>query len=204
MMQEQKPQAGTTDTRKRRGQRIAALSTVAACFAMLGLSFAAVPLYRMFCSATGFNGTTQVAEKAPTLRGKRTLTVNFDANVAPGLNWSFEPEVSRLDAQTGATKTVFFKVTNRSDKDVTARAGYNVSPGVSGAYFDKINCFCFTEQTLGPHETVEMPVVFFLDPALEQDKDMAVVDEVTLSYTFFPVKSTPAKQANEAQDRPKL
>jgi len=187
-----------------KNHRIAALATIAACFIMLGMSFAAVPLYRMFCQATGFGGTTQVAEKAPTLHGKRTLTVNFDSNVAPGLKWAFAPEVSRIEAQTGETKTVFFKVTNLSDKPVTARAGYNVSPDISGAYFDKINCFCFTEQTLEPHETVEMPVVFFLDPALEQDKDMAVVDEVTLSYTFFPVKSTPAKQANEAQDRPKL
>jgi cytochrome c oxidase assembly protein subunit 11 len=190
-----------------RGRRIAAGATLAACVAMLGLSFAAVPLYKMFCSATGYNGTTQVAEIAPLYHGSRTLTVAFDANVAPGLRWSFAPETEREPVLTGETKTVFFKVTNLSDQEVTARAGYNVSPGISGAYFDKINCFCFTEQTLAAHETVEMPVVFFLDPALEKDKDMADVSEVTLSYTFFPVKSgtgAVAKQAEESKTRSRL
>jgi cytochrome c oxidase assembly protein subunit 11 len=166
---------------------------------MLGMSYAAVPLYRMFCSATGFGGTTQVAEVAPLHHGTRKLTVSFDTNVAPGLGWSFAPETQRVSLVTGQTETVFFKVVNLTDRETTARAGYNVSPDISGAYFDKINCFCFTEQTLAPHETAEMPVVFFLDPALEKDSDMGNVAEITLSYTFFPVKSAPSALATQAE-----
>lgn len=187
--------------------RTVALSVCTAAFAMLGLSFAAVPLYRAFCSATGYGGTTQVAEVAPLYHGIRRLTVSFDANVAPGLNWTFAPETERVSLLTGETKTVFFKVVNQTDHEITARAGYNVSPGISGAYFDKINCFCFTEQTLGPHETAEMPVVFFLDPALEKDRDMADVAEITLSYTFFLVKpAVPAVAAkvDQVKDKSRL
>jgi len=178
--------------------RLMAGLVVCAVAAMLGLSYAAVPLYRMFCSATGFGGTTQVAEAAPLHHGTRKLRVSFDTNVALGLNWSFTPETERVSLVTGETKTVFFKVVNLTDREVTARAGYNVSPDVSGAYFDKINCFCFTEQTLGPHETAEMPVVFFLDPALEKDKDMDDIAEITLSYTFFPVKKAAPSIATQA------
>jgi cytochrome c oxidase assembly protein subunit 11 len=192
---------------KQKHQRLVAVGVAAAVGGMLGMSYAAVPLYRMFCAATGFGGTTQVAEHAPSIHGTRRLTVSFDANVAPGLDWSFEPETPRVSVLTGETQTVFFKVTNRTDQEITARAGYNVSPGISGAYFDKINCFCFSNQTLAPHETAEMPVVFFLDPALEKDKDMAVVAEVTLSYTFFPVKiEAPAVAAktDSAKDKSRL
>lgn len=154
---------------------------------MLALSFAAVPLYRLFCAHTGFAGTTQVAHEAPKLRGKRDLVVRFDSNVARGLDWSFVPDTPQITVRTGQTATVFFKVTNRSDHEVTAQAGYNVTPDVVGAYFDKISCFCFSTQKLGPHETVDMPVVFFLDPALEKEKTMDAVETVTLSYTFYPV-----------------
>jgi cytochrome c oxidase assembly protein subunit 11 len=182
--------------KKQRHGMVAGLVVVTVA-AMLGLSYAAVPLYRMFCSATGFGGTTQVAEAAPLYHGTRRLTVSFDTNVSPGLKWSFAPETRRVSLVTGETKTVFFKVVNLSDQEVTARAGYNVSPDISGAYFDKINCFCFTEQTLAPHEAVEMPVVFFLDPKLEKDTDMADIAEITLSYTFFLVKSAPAAIATQ-------
>ncbi|WP_020176680.1 cytochrome c oxidase assembly protein [Methyloferula stellata] len=192
---------------KQKRQRLVAVGVAAAVGGMLGMSYAAVPLYRMFCAATGFGGTTQVAEHAPSIHGTRHLTVSFDANVAPGLDWSFEPETPRISVLTGETQTVFFKVTNRTDQEVTARAGYNVSPGISGAYFDKINCFCFSNQTLAPHETAEMPVVFFLDAALEKDKDMAVVAEITLSYTFFPVKAEApavAAKTDSAKDKSRL
>lgn len=155
---------------------------------MVGMSYAAVPLYRAFCQATGFGGTTQVAHVAPKTEGARTLTVRFDANVGPGLPWTFEPETPEITLRTGATATVYFKVRNNAGRTTTARAEYNVSPGVVGAYFDKISCFCFSEQTIGPDETVEMPVVFFLDPALEHDKTIAAIDAVTLSYTFYPVR----------------
>ena len=138
-----------------------------------------------FASVTGFAGTTQRAAEAPALKGKRVITVRFDANVAPGLPWSFEAETAAVELRTGATATVYFKVHNRSSRETAAKAAYNVSPGVSGAYFDKISCFCFSQQRLAPNETAELPVVFFLDPKLEQDETMKGVEEITLSYTLL-------------------
>jgi cytochrome c oxidase assembly protein subunit 11 len=161
---------------------------VAASLAMLGLSFAAVPLYRFFCAATGFAGTPQTAKLPPASRGMRDLTVRFDANVAPGLAWNFAPETAKIKLRTGETATIYYKVTNMSDRATAARAMFNVSPDSAGAYFDKIACFCFSEQKLGPRETLELPVVFFLDPALEKDATMAGIQEITLSYTFFAAK----------------
>ncbi len=178
----------TPNPRRAKGPRqgLVAFSVLAVVVAMLGVSFAAVPLYRAFCAATGFAGTTQVRRVAPAKQGKRVITVHLDANVAPGLALDFAPEVQQVSVRTGQTATVFFKVTNLSDRETAARAVYNVSPGQTGAYFDKIACFCFSEQHFGPHQTVEMPVVFFLDPALEKDETMNGIDEVTLSYTFYP------------------
>jgi cytochrome c oxidase assembly protein subunit 11 len=173
---------------------------------MVGAAYAAVPLYFLFCRATGFAGTTQVAKAAPALRGQRTLTVRFDANVAPGLPWSFEAETSSVRLRTGATATVYFKVHNRASRETAATAVYNVSPDVSGAYFDKISCFCFSEQHLGPGETAELPVVFFLDPKLEGDETLNQVDEITLSYTLFaaldagkPVASAPQARSGKSR-----
>jgi cytochrome c oxidase assembly protein subunit 11 len=166
--------------------------------AMLGLSFAAVPLYRIFCARTGFAGTTQLAKAAPAVMGKRSIIVRFDTNVGPGLDWSFVPETPQVKLLTGQTATVFFKVTNKSDHEIAARAVYNVSPGQTGAYFDKIACFCFSEQHLGAHASMEMPVVFFLDPALERDETMNGVDEITLSYTFYPAAIAPVTAAGES------
>ncbi len=112
--------------------------------------------------------------------------MRFDANVGSGLAWNFVPDTPQITLRTGETATVFFKVTNRTGRETAAQAMYNVTPDVAGAYFDKISCFCFSTQHLGPHETLEMPVVFFLDPALEKDKTMDGIDTVTLSYTFYP------------------
>jgi cytochrome c oxidase assembly protein subunit 11 len=168
--------------------RLTAFVMLSVFAGMVGLTYASVPLYRMFCSATGFGGTTQRAEVAPAHPGARSLTVRFDGNVGPGLPWTFEPEQPQITLRTGQTATVYYKVRNDSGRSTTARAEYNVTPDVMGGYFDKISCFCFSEQTVGPGETVEMPVVFFLDPGLEKDKSMAAVDSVTLSYTFFPVR----------------
>ncbi len=165
-----------------------AVTVVAVVCAMVGMTYASVPLYRAFCAATGFAGTTQVATVAPGHRGARTITVRFDGNVGPGLPWTFEPETPQIELRTGQTATIYYKVRNDAGRAITARAEYNVSPEVVGGYFDKISCFCFSEQTIGPNETVEMPVVFFLDPALEKDKSLNAVDAVTLSYTFFPVR----------------
>jgi cytochrome c oxidase assembly protein subunit 11 len=182
-----------------------AIGVFVASLSMLGLSFAAVPLYRIFCARTGFAGTTQVAEAAPGTKGTRMLIVRFDANVAPGLDWSFAPETGQIKLLTGKTATVFFKVTNLSGTETAARAAYNVSPGQMGSYFDKLACFCFTEQHLGPHQTAEMPVVFFLDPALEHDETMNGIDEITLSYTFYPRPVVaPLTAATESGSGPRL
>lgn len=185
---------------KRRHQLVA-LIFVGVVAGMTGLSFAAVPLYRLFCAKTGFGGTTQVAHVAPSERGKRTLAVRFDANVAPGLAWQFAPETPEISLRTGETKTIFYKVTNMADHAVSATAAYNVSPDQAGSYFDKLACFCFAEQTLQAHETAEWPVVFFLDPALEQDETMKDVGAITLSYTFFASKNSPAAASQAANDR---
>lgn len=181
----------------RRGALTATIAAGAG-LAMLALSFAAAPLYRMFCAATGYGGTTQVAARAPGHRGARDLTVRFDANVAPGLDWSFEPETPQITLRTGETATVFFKVANRAGRAVSAQASYNVGPDSAGAYFDKISCFCFSERRLEAHESAELPVAFFLDPALEHDRNLRDVATVTLSYTFFAVKPPAPLAAGEA------
>ena len=142
-----------------------------------------LPLYRAFCQLTGYEGTPRIAAGGSLLKGTRMMHVRFDANIGGALPWSFEPETPFLDVRTGQTATAFYKVTNNSDRAITARAIYNVGPASVGAYFDKIACFCFSDQTLKPHETLEMPVVFFLDPALEKDETMDGVAEVVLSYT---------------------
>ena len=165
---------------ERRHRRVAGSVVVVACL-MLGLSFAAVPLYQMFCRVTGFGGTTQVAEQAPTTRGERTLTVSFDTNVASDLPWTFASEQPSIRLRTGETATVFFKITNRTQYETAGVAAYNVAPEAAGAWFNKISCFCFDEMRLGPGQSAELPVVFFLDPALEKEPTMANVSSVTLS-----------------------
>ncbi len=174
-----------------------------AAVSMVGAAYAAVPLYFLYCRATGFAGTTQVAGAAPALKGARVLTVRFDANVAPGLPWTFEAETASVALRTGATATVYFRVRNRASRDTAATAVYNVSPGVSGGYFDKISCFCFSEQHLGPNESAELPVVFFLDPKLERDETMNGIEELTLSYTLFAARDAgkPVASAPVIQDR---
>ena len=173
--------------------RSVAVVAGAVALGMIGAAYAAVPLYFAFCRATGFNGTTQVASSGVALKGDRSLVVRFDANVAPGLDWTFEPETEHVTLRTGVTATVFFKVHNRTDHETASTAVYNVTPEVSGAWFDKISCFCFSEQRLGPHETAELPVVFFLDPKLEKDASMKGVEQITLSYTLFATKSVDVK-----------
>jgi cytochrome c oxidase assembly protein subunit 11 len=156
--------------------------------AMLGLAFASVPLYRLFCQATGFGGTTQRAEQAPgAVAGQ--IGVRFDANVHPGLPWKFEPVQRTVRIAPGARTQIFYRATNLVARPVTGQAVFNVSPDTVGQYFKKIACFCFTEQTLKPGETVDMPVVFFVDPKIRQDPDTKNIDEITLSYTFYPVES---------------
>ncbi len=156
---------------------------------MLGASYAAVPFYNWFCRVTGFNGTTQVATSAPSGAPlARKIAVRFDANVAPGLPWKFEPEQNEIEVRIGEVVTVFYTVTNQAARKTFAQAAYNVAPLTVGAYFQKINCFCFTEQTMDPGEKRQMPVVFYVDPALAADRDNDGLKTITLSYTFYPMR----------------
>jgi cytochrome c oxidase assembly protein subunit 11 len=155
---------------------------------MIGVSYAAVPLYSWFCRATGFGGTTQVAKTAPPEISGRSITVRFDSNVAPGLPWSFEPERKTIDVRLGEVVTVYYAVRNASARVTTGQAGYNVTPPTTGGYFEKINCFCFTQQTLRPGEKRDMAVVFYVDPKLAGDSEQDAVNNITLSYTFYPVR----------------
>jgi cytochrome c oxidase assembly protein subunit 11 len=162
---------------------------------MVGMSFAAIPLYKIFCSVTGFAGTTQVSRIAPKHMLGRTLTIRFDSNVTPGLPWKFVPEQNEIKLHIGEVATVHYKVVNETARTISAQASYNVSPPTVGAYFDKINCFCFTQQTMKPGETREMTVVFYVDPKIIEDRDQDVLNTITLSYTFYRLPDQPAPVA---------
>jgi cytochrome c oxidase assembly protein subunit 11 len=160
--------------------------------AMVGLAYASVPFYDWFCRATGFGGRPQIATSAPQGVGARTVSVRFDANVAGGLPWRFEPEQNSIDVKLGEVVTVNFLATNLSARETLGQAAYNVAPGTTGSYFQKINCFCFTEQRLAPGEKREMPVVFYVDPSLAKDAELDDLNTITLSYSFYPLRE-PAK-----------
>lgn len=158
--------------------------------AMVGLGFASVPLYQMFCAATGFGGTTsRVSEReAAGVRATgNVISVRFDSNVAKELPWSFRAERSRASVRIGDRSMMIFVAKNMSDRPITGRASFNVTPSQSGQYFTKVQCFCFTEQTLQPGQEVRMPVIYYVDPKMLEDADAETVQEITLSYTFFPV-----------------
>lgn len=171
--------------------------TAAACAvfvaAMIGASFAAVPLYRIFCQATGYDGTVQRATAAPAKTLDRTVTVRFDTNVGNGLGWSFRPLQRSVRVKLGEIGTASFLAENRMDAPSTGSAVFNVSPDAAGAYFNKISCFCFTEQTIAAGKRAEMPVTFFVDPAMVDDVDMSNIDTITLSYTFYPAATSAPK-----------
>jgi cytochrome c oxidase assembly protein subunit 11 len=164
--------------------------------AMVGAAYAAVPLYRMFCQATGFDGTPRIATKASDTVLDRTITIRFDGNVTPGLPWRFAPVHNTMDVKIGETNLAFFQATNTSDRPVRGTAIYNVFPEIAAVYFNKLQCFCFTEQLLQPGETVELPVSFFVDPQIMNDKDARSITNITLSYTFNPM---PEPQPGVAQ-----
>ena len=171
---------------------------------MVGAAYASVPFYDWFCRATGFNGTTQVAGEAPQAKPlARTVAVRFDSNVSGGLPWKFEPEQTEIKVRVGEVTTVHYTITNEVAATTMGQAAYNVTPLTVGSYFTKINCFCFTEQTLAPGEKREMAVVFYVDQAFAADSENDGVDSITMSYTFFPVKNAAPKPvaANEP-DRP--
>jgi cytochrome c oxidase assembly protein subunit 11 len=181
------------DPRAARNVRLAVACGVVFA-AMVGVSFAAVPLYRAFCQATGFAGTPRRAFAPPAAVSDRTVEVDFNTNVR-GLAWDFEPNVPSQVARLGESKLAFFKVTNTSDQPLTGRAVYNVSPESAGGYFSKLECFCFKNQTLAPHQSAEFPVVYYVDPRFGTNDDTRALKVITLSYTFFPAKPL----ANAAQ-----
>ena len=173
-----------------RNRRIA---VTAFCFAalMVGAAFAAVPLYRVFCQVTGFGGTPQVAESAPATVLQRRMTVRFNADMGPALPWEFAPVRRKISIRVGEQALAFYRARNLSDRAVTGTATFNVTPLKAGQYFNKIDCFCFTEQTLAPGASADMPVTFFVDPAIADDPNLDDVTTITLSYTFFETEPEP-------------
>jgi cytochrome c oxidase assembly protein subunit 11 len=179
---------GTTAASNQAGARRTALLAVLGIAFMTALAWASVPLYRLFCQVTGLNGTTQIGEAAPGAVGAQ-VRVDFDANVSPRLPWRFRPEQASDTVAVGARDMAFFEARNLSDRPITGTATFNVTPAQAGKYFTKIECFCFTQQTLKPGERVRMPVIFFVDPKMLDDPDARDVQNITLSYTFYPVDS---------------
>lgn len=173
------------DERSRRNLRTARRLAIVVPV-MLALSFAAVPLYRLFCQVTGYGGTPTTAEHESDRILDRTVTVRLDANTAPGMPWTFRPAVREVQVRLGETALVFYEAENLSDQPTGGSATFNVTPDGAGVHFVKIACFCFEEQVLGPHERVEMPVTFYVDPGLVDDPEARMITDITLSYTMFP------------------
>ncbi len=153
---------------------------------MVGAAYAAVPLYQLFCQVTGYGGTTVRANAAPAKPIDRKITIRFDANVAKALPWSLKPETRSVTLNVGEVSTVFYRAESRTDRRTWGTATFNVTPFEAGSYFSKIDCFCFSEQTLGPGEGADMGVTFFVDPAIAEDSQLDSVKTITLSYTMFP------------------
>jgi cytochrome c oxidase assembly protein subunit 11 len=191
--------AGSPNRNRRTGLMLFAL-----VMGMVALAFASVPLYRLFCEVTGFGGTPQRVEATamPQAVSDRVVTVRFNADVNSGLPWSFQPAQRSIQVKVGEQALAFYRATNHADRPVTGTASFNVTPDKAGAYFDKIECFCFTEQTLKPRQTVEMPVTFYIDPAILTDRGLDDVDTITLSYTFFRAADDAARNGAELSAAP--
>lgn len=180
--------------------RLTAFAGGALVVGMVGATYAAVPLYEAFCRVTGYGGTTQVAESAPAELGKRQIAVRFDANTGGGMPWRFAPAQRQITLQTGQEALAFYTAANPTDRRIVGSATFNVTPLKAGKYFNKVECFCFTEQALEPGQTVDMPVSFFVDPAIEEDPNLNDVTTITLSYTFFETEESAAAQAATSGD----
>lgn len=184
----------------RRNRRVGFIALVGV-LAMLGLGFASVPLYRMFCQVTGFGGTTSRASAAEASQVKvaeGTISVRFDANVDRDMPWRFAPEQVTQDMRIGTRKMAYFKAENLSDHPITGVASFNVEPEQVGKYFKKVQCFCFSRQTLQPHQSIDMPVIYYVDPAILDDPDAKDVEQITLSYTFHIAADDPSKALDRA------
>jgi len=181
----------TTSSTAHHSKRRSNIAVAVGCFAffvsMIGAAYASVPLYRLFCQVTGYGGTTQRVEQYSDTVLDRDINVRFDANVGGGLPWNFAPEQRQVTIKIGETTQVAFKATNPFPTATAGKASFNVTPELAGAYFNKVECFCFTDTTLKPGETLDMPVVFFVDPAIVDDPDIKNIRTITLSYTFFPL-----------------
>lgn len=162
---------------------------------MVSLSFAAVPFYSWFCKTTGFGGTTSVSKRAPDKALERTVIVRFDASKDRDMPWEFKAQQTQMKLRIGETGLAFFEATNPTDHVVAGQASYNVTPDQAGGYFTKIACFCFTAQILQPHQTVQMPVTFYVDPSIVEDREAKYVNEITLSYTFHQIPLDVAQAA---------
>lgn len=169
---------------KDKNLRVLTVCAVAAV-GMVGAAYAAVPLYDLFCRVTGYGGTTQVAQYDAGQIIDRSVTVRFDASMARGFPWEFEPQQRSMQLQLGETALAFYRATNTSNRPITGVATYNVTPFKAAPYFSKLECFCFTEQTLQPGESMDMPVLFFVDPLMDEDQSLDDVRTITLSYTFW-------------------
>jgi cytochrome c oxidase assembly protein subunit 11 len=167
--------------------RRVALMASGVAVTMLGLAYASVPLYSLFCEVTGFGGTTQVAANAPASASVKSITVRFDANIDSTLAWNFHPKAQIQETRIGEVAMAYYVARNTGKEEATGTAVFNVTPPEAGIYFNKISCFCFTEQHLNPGQSVEMPVQYFVDPAILDDADTKTIREITLSYTFYPV-----------------
>jgi cytochrome c oxidase assembly protein subunit 11 len=193
----------TTQPKAKRSRDVAVAAACGVFVAlMVGLAYAAVPLYSWFCRATGFGGTPQISTVAPAGVIDRKITVRFDSNVGPGLPWKFTPEVTSVDLKIGEVATIYYDVVNESARVTEGQAAYNVAPPTVGEYFTKINCFCFTQQRMAPGEKRRMAVVFYVDPALAKDADDDDLNTITLSYTFYPVPVEPERPAGSSATKP--
>jgi len=183
--------ARARDRELARRHHAVALSCAVFVAAMVGVAYASVPLYNWFCRTTGFGGIPLIAKESPAAPIARRITVRFDGNVAGGLPWTFAPEKNEIEVAVGETVLAHYVAKSLGNRETVGIASYNVSPPEAAGYFNKIQCFCFTDQKLEPGERVDMPVVFFVDPAIDQDADFKSLREITLSYTFFPSKRAP-------------
>ncbi len=186
--------------RPRNRNAVTGVTLAALALAMVGAAYASVPLYQWFCQATGFGGTTQVASARPNKIIDRVITVRFNSDVNSKLPWRFEPEQLSMKLKLGEEHLAFYSATNRSDESITGTATFNVTPAKAGAYFNKIDCFCFTEQTLEAGKTARLPVSFFVDPEMAADRNLDDITTITLSYTFFRQETSSGNKSAAAID----
>lgn len=185
---------------KAKNQRVALIAGFVA-LSMTGLAFASVPLYRLFCQVTGFGGTVQRADAAPAVTTEKVITIRFDSNTSPDLPWSFHAAQTVMKVKLGEQALAHYRARNTGSTATTGTAVFNVTPEIAGSYFNKLQCFCFSEQVLKPGEEIDMPVVFYVDPAIADDPDAREISEITLSYTFYPKQSSGSGAAGQPASR---